>query len=130
MKALHLRLPLPGIFPACQVSLPRAPIQPIGPSHAFLLGPDPCRMFNPFGWFISFLVWLLSKLHEGREIYLSPQHLQPCQAQSRCSMNALGGLPGAQWLRIHLPMQGTQVPSLVREDSTCCVASKPMRHNY
>ena len=25
-----------------------------------------------------------------------------------------------QWLRIHLPMQGTRVRSLVREDSTCC----------
>ena len=25
----------------------------------------------------------------------------------------------AQWLRIHLPMQGTQVPFLVREDPTC-----------
>ena len=25
----------------------------------------------------------------------------------------------AQWLRIHLPMQGTRVRSLVREDPTC-----------
>ena len=30
-----------------------------------------------------------------------------------------------QWLRIHLPMQGTWVRSLVQEDSTCCQASKP-----
>ena len=36
----------------------------------------------------------------------------------------------AQWLRIHLPMQGTQVPSLVWEDLTCCRATKPVRHNY
>ena len=35
----------------------------------------------------------------------------------------------AQCLRIHLPMQGTQVRSLVREDPTCCGAAKPMRHN-
>ena len=34
-----------------------------------------------------------------------------------------------QWLRICLPIQGTQIPSLVREDSTCCVATKPMRQN-
>ena len=27
---------------------------------------------------------------------------------------------GVQWLRIHLPMQGIQVRSLVWEDSTCC----------
>ena len=36
----------------------------------------------------------------------------------------------AQWLRIHLPMQGTQVWSLVWEDPTCCRAPKPMCHNY
>ena len=28
------------------------------------------------------------------------------------------GVPGTQWLRIHLPKQGTQVQSLVQEDST------------
>ena len=31
-----------------------------------------------------------------------------------------------QWLRIHPPMQGTQV----REDPTCRGATKPMCHNY
>ena len=36
----------------------------------------------------------------------------------------------AQWLRIHLPMQGTWVQVLVREDPTCCGATKPIRHNY
>ena len=36
----------------------------------------------------------------------------------------------AQWLRIHLPMQGTWVQSLVWEDSTCHRATKPVRHNY
>ena len=35
-----------------------------------------------------------------------------------------------QWLRIHLPMQGTQVWSLVWKDSTCLGATKPMCHNY
>ena len=35
----------------------------------------------------------------------------------------------AQWLRIHLPMQGTRVRALVREDPTCRRATKPMRHN-
>ena len=34
------------------------------------------------------------------------------------------GLPlVAQWLRIHLPMQGTRVRALVREDPTCCWAT-------
>ena len=35
-----------------------------------------------------------------------------------------------QLLRIHLPVQRTQVQSLVQEDPTCCGATKPMRHNY
>ena len=36
----------------------------------------------------------------------------------------------AQWLRIRLPMQGTQIRSLVREDPTCRRATKPVGHNY
>ena len=36
----------------------------------------------------------------------------------------------AQWLRIHLPMQGTLVQALVREDPTCRRATKPVSHNY
>ena len=34
-----------------------------------------------------------------------------------------------QWLRIHLPMQGTRVRALVLEDPTCCGAAKHVRHN-
>ena len=36
----------------------------------------------------------------------------------------------AQWLRIHLPIQGTQVRALVQEYPTCRGATKPVRHNY
>ena len=36
----------------------------------------------------------------------------------------------AQWLRICLPMQGTWVQCLVREDPTCHGATKPVHHNY
>ena len=36
----------------------------------------------------------------------------------------------AQWLRIHLPMQGTWVRALVWEDPTCLRATKPICHNY
>ena len=36
----------------------------------------------------------------------------------------------AQWLRIRVPMQGTWVWSLVREDPTCHGATKPVSHNY
>ena len=42
----------------------------------------------------------------------------------------LGASLVAQWLRIRLPMQGTRVRALVREDPTCRRATKPVRHNY
>ena len=42
----------------------------------------------------------------------------------------LGASLMAQWLRIHLPMQGTWVQALVWEDPTCRGATKPVRHNY
>ena len=44
--------------------------------------------------------------------------------------NSLGTSLVVQWLRIHLPMQGTQVRALVREDPTGRGAAKPMHHNY
>ena len=36
----------------------------------------------------------------------------------------------AQWLRVCLPVQGTRVQALVREDPACRRATKPMCHNY
>ena len=35
-----------------------------------------------------------------------------------------------QWWGIRLPMQGTWVWSLVREDPTCCRATKPVHHSW
>ena len=35
-----------------------------------------------------------------------------------------------QWLRIRLPMQGTQVRALVWEDPTCRGATRPVSHSY
>ena len=39
-------------------------------------------------------------------------------------MYVSGGSLVVQQLRIHLPVQGTWVRSLVQEDSTCCGAAK------
>ena len=44
--------------------------------------------------------------------------------------NNTGASLVAQCLRIRLPMQGKWVRALVREDPTCCGATKPVRHNY
>ena len=43
---------------------------------------------------------------------------------------SLGVSSAVRWLRIHLPMPGTQARSLVQEDSTCCRAAEPMSHSY
>ena len=42
----------------------------------------------------------------------------------------LGTSVVVQWLRIHLPKQGTRVPSLVQEDATGQRAAKPGSHSY
>ena len=47
-----------------------------------------------------------------------------------CSKIALQGFPGGSVVKNLLPMQGTWVRALAREDPTCRGATKPMRHNY
>ena len=42
----------------------------------------------------------------------------------------LGASLVVQWLRVRLPMPGTQVRSLVWDDPTCRGAAKPVHHNY
>ena len=65
----------------------------------------------------------------------APLHLLPPGTIYNCpkevlSHGMLKASPVAQWLRIRLPMQGTRVRALVREDPTCRGATKPVRHNY
>ena len=60
--------------------------------------------------------YLLRKLRDCRHIHI----------KKHVSWTTLA----VQWLRIHLPTQGTWVRSLVREDSTCLGASKAMNCNY
>ena len=43
---------------------------------------------------------------------------------------AVGTSLVAQWLRIRLPVQGTRVRALLRQDPTCRGATKLMHHNY
>ena len=53
-------------------------------------------------------------------------------ASQKCRMWTLskGTCRGFPWLRIRLPMQGTRVRALVREDPTCRRAAKTVIHNY
>ena len=60
---------------------------------------------------------------EGENTERILNQFSPIQKEWRASLVA-------QWLRIHLPMQGTWVRALVWEDPTCHRATKPVRHNY
>ena len=55
-----------------------------------------------------------------------PEERNATQPLKRC----VGASLVAQWLRICLPMQGTRVRALVREDPTCRGATRPVSHNY
>ena len=35
-----------------------------------------------------------------------------------------------QWIRTHLPIQGTQIQSVVEQDFTHLEATEPVHHNY
>ena len=55
---------------------------------------------------------------------------QPTNKRSFKKQKSLRTSLVVQWLRIHLPMEGMQVWSLVQEDSTCHRATKSMCCNY
>ena len=64
-----------------------------------------------------------------RIVHFKPIPLVPF-TKTLLKFNKFGTSLVVQWLRICLPMQGTRIRALVREDLTCCRAVKPMRHNY
>ena len=58
-------------------------------------------------------------------------HYHSCKELSETQNDVCRASLVAQWLRIHLPVQGTRVwQALVQEDPTCRGATKPVRHNY
>ena len=59
-------------------------------------------------------------------------HRRRVTVQIRAGQKVLGDGASlvAQWLRIRLPMQETQVRALVQEEPTCHGATKPVHHNY
>ena len=67
--------------------------------------------------------------------YWGPETNHPCvwwsEALSRkIKSKSPGASLVAQWLRVCLPMQGTRVRALVREDPTCRGAAGPVSHSY
>ena len=69
------------------------------------------------------------KKQEKSQISNLTLHLNQLEKEEQKSPN-VGPSLVAQWLRICLPMQGTQVRALVQEDPTCRGATKPVHHNY
>ena len=60
-------------------------------------------------------------------LHLRRFYTHPLTGLKKCRLRASLVAP---WLRIRLPMQGTRVRALAREDPTCCGATKPVRHSY
>ena len=78
---------------------------------------------------IHFLLWFY-KYNFKKYFYLKKHttiYSIPCCFHLK---NILGTSLVVQWLRIHLPMQRTQVWALVQEDPTCHGVAKPMCRNY
>ena len=78
---------------------------------------------------------------KGEEQHLKTQWLRVLWEPTRCYLgyvffkkirikNNVRASLVAQWLRICLPMQGTQVRALVWEDPTCRGATRPVSHSY
>ena len=80
------------------------------------------NLFNvvPVGWWV------------GLEVITVPSSASSVRSKWTAASRVLsqGTSLVVQWLRICLPMQGTWVWALVREDPTCCGATRPVSHNY
>ena len=72
-------------------------------------------------------VWMFCGSYREKDSWTKSLNIW-CKLQLKYSI--VGTPLVVQWLRIRLPVQRTQVWSLVREDPTCRGATKPMRHNY
>ena len=76
---------------------------------------------------VCLLWWVMGSL-TGQEAHYTPAALK--RIKRPLERGNLRTSLVVQWLRIHLPIQGTQVPSLLWKDSTSRRADKPMRHSY
>ena len=106
-----------------------------------LLFPSPWSQLHPTLWLqgtscyrtefpISLFVLILLLQLPSHVSHLTPTIVFQGRGKSQGRNLTLGTSLVVQWLRICLPTQGTQVRSLVREDSTCHGATKSVCHNY
>ena len=84
------------------------------------------------------LYWDLKWFFHGAKTVLAwpglktpPADRKELTREAWCALtNVEGTSLVVQWLRICLPIQGTQVWSLAQEDLICCRATKPTSHSY
>ena len=152
----HWRPRLPGVLGSkCSGWQCLTPLLPTGPDYPFqgLFGEwregrpaERPQMSAPATWFFSLMGYykILSivpcaiHIATGQETLIWKNYIANSseRAQSpelgsyQTKEQAVGTSLVVQWLRIHLPMQGTGFRSLVREDLTCRGATKPVSHNY
>ena len=74
--------------------------------------------------------WVLAWAVSALVIVFFPRSINKYSFLRLVQFKNMGTSLVAQWLRICLPTQGTQVRALVREDPTCHGATKPVHHNY
>ena len=79
-----------------------------------------CKMYRSY-FYMSILSYIIFPLFSACQLTTS------LKIQSKMK---LGASLVAQWLQVRLPMQGTRVRALVREDPTCRGAAEPVRHGY
>ena len=96
---------------------------------------------NEFSWLNLLLYSLQQTFHSTNFYYsllqpntlLSSRTVEASEAHSfpsRADNLGTSVVAQNQWLRPRLPLQGTWVWALGREDPICCGATKPVRHNY
>ena len=70
---------------------------------------------------------------EVRHVIVNKTHLWVKGEQTNNELSqesTVGTSLVAHWLRVRLPVRGTRVWALVREDPTCRRATRPVRHSY
>ena len=121
-RQLYFRLPSRVWIHSCKKSKVLVPLGACNPASMILLN---VHCVGETGRFI--------KVCNNKKLLLNSWQVVRCSSfawHPSSPVQKTGTSLVAPWLRIRLPMQGTQVWSLVQEDTTCCRAAKPVRHNY
>ena len=91
------------------------------------------KLLSANAWTNKLQLWYYHSNYQISSTYKTPllvNALLFTYLQGRVKLLPIRASLVAQWLTICLPMQGTWVKTLVREDPTCRGATKPVRHNY